>query len=122
MRSIGMLSPAAITEKALREFVIGYGGEWYDDDGFHQGGIQRGQTYVLLYLNNEMIRECASDNDPPWPRDLMGFAPKSEVVLEVSRHDTEALDRVARLLAHDVASELATRWQGYVDWDEVTPP
>jgi hypothetical protein len=122
MRTLAVLTAIPLTEPELRSMVLELGGEWREDYGTHQGIVVREGGEILLTLDNSVIDACSDDDDPPWPRSKMGFDPKSQIVIGVVRYHDAEKDRIARVLARDVAVQLSTKWRGYIDWDEVVPP
>lgn len=122
MRTMGVFLATPISEMDLREFVVRLGGEWREDFGIRQGIIARDGGQILLTLENDVIQQYSTDEDPPWPREAMKFDPKSQVVIGVIRYHVPEQDRAAHHLARDVASQLSEKWNGFVDWDEVAAP
>lgn len=115
MRTMAILTAERVSKADLRAFTAEAGGVWREDYGVHQGIIDRDGGAVLLTLGNQSLLN-GDEEERAENRSMLGSDPQSYIVIGVI---WEACSRASIELARDVAQQMARRWSGVIDWDEV---
>ena len=108
MESIQFVTPLAVSQTELQEFIESLGGHWNSDIGLEQGSIEEGDAVIYLSLVPDLSEEYDLEEISSLATRL-GAEPQVAIDIHIG-HGAGSPALAAR-----IAQMLAQKWNGFLE-------